>query len=168
MHYQVSRNGQMYGPYTREDLQRYVGSGNVLPTDLAKSDDMPDWIPVSQLLGYTTQAAQPYPPAPAQDTAANPYPPSAYATSATTAYPGPPNLHWALVLLITVITFGLFMPIWNVVVSIWLQKVQPNSKALYLYIAAYVCIIIYGGALIPIIHAVMLNPGTPTRHPSDL
>ena len=27
MPYQVSRNGQMYGPYTLEDLQRYVASG---------------------------------------------------------------------------------------------------------------------------------------------
>lgn len=45
MTYQVSRNGQMYGPYTLEDLQRYVASGNVLLTDMAKSDTMPDWIP---------------------------------------------------------------------------------------------------------------------------
>ena len=38
MTYQVLRNGQMYGPYTLEDLQRYVASGNVLPTDMAKSE----------------------------------------------------------------------------------------------------------------------------------
>ena len=31
MQYHVSRNGQTYGPYTLEDLQRYVASGNVLP-----------------------------------------------------------------------------------------------------------------------------------------
>ena len=40
MTYQVSRNGQLYGPYTLEDLQRYVASGNILPTDMAKSEDM--------------------------------------------------------------------------------------------------------------------------------
>jgi hypothetical protein len=33
MHYQISRNGQEYGPYTLEDLQRYLASGNVMPTD---------------------------------------------------------------------------------------------------------------------------------------
>jgi len=51
MTYQVSRNGQMYGPYTLEDLQRYVASGNILLTDMAKSEDMPDWLPVAQILG---------------------------------------------------------------------------------------------------------------------
>ena len=40
MHYQITRNGQNYGPYTLEDLQRYLASGNVLPTDLCKSDEM--------------------------------------------------------------------------------------------------------------------------------
>ena len=60
MHFQVSRNGQTYGPYTLEDLERYVASGNVLPTDLAKSEDMPDWLPVSQILGRST-ASTPMP-----------------------------------------------------------------------------------------------------------
>jgi len=32
----------MYGPYTLEDLQRYVASGNILPTDRAKREDTPD------------------------------------------------------------------------------------------------------------------------------
>ena len=57
MHFQVSRNGQTYGPYTLEDLERYVASGNVLPTDLAKSEDMPDWLPVAQILGRNTVPA---------------------------------------------------------------------------------------------------------------
>ena len=42
MPYQVSREVQLYGPYTSDDLQRYVSSADVLPTDLAKSEDMPD------------------------------------------------------------------------------------------------------------------------------
>ncbi len=51
MHYQVSRNGQVYGPYTLEDLQRYLASGNVLPSDLAKNEEMTEWLPVAQILG---------------------------------------------------------------------------------------------------------------------
>ena len=39
MTYQVSRNGQLYGPYSLEDLQRYVATGNVLLTDLAKTEE---------------------------------------------------------------------------------------------------------------------------------
>ena len=50
MTYQVSRNGQIYGPYTLDDLRRYVGSGNILLTDMAKSEEMPDWVPVAQIL----------------------------------------------------------------------------------------------------------------------
>ncbi len=60
MTYQVSRNGQLYGPYTREDIERYLATGNVLPTDLAKSEEMPDWLTVSQLLaGETTPTPPP-------------------------------------------------------------------------------------------------------------
>ncbi len=59
MLYHVTRNGQNYGPYTLEDLQRYVASGNVLPTDLAKSDEMAEWVPVSQVLGSSALATNP-------------------------------------------------------------------------------------------------------------
>ena len=59
MPYQISRNGQMYGPYTLEDLQRYLASGNVLPTDLAKSEEMTEWLPVSQILGTAGAADTP-------------------------------------------------------------------------------------------------------------
>ena len=51
MLYHVKRNDENYGPYTLEDLQRYVASGNVLPTDLAKSEGMTEWVPVAQVLG---------------------------------------------------------------------------------------------------------------------
>ena len=50
MTYQLSRNGVLYGPYTLEDIRRYLASGNILASDLAKSSDMPDWISVTQLL----------------------------------------------------------------------------------------------------------------------
>ncbi len=57
MTYQVSRNGQMYGPYTLDDLRRYVASGNILLTDMAKSEEMPDWVPVAQILGTAAGTA---------------------------------------------------------------------------------------------------------------
>src|SRR5437016_3436056 len=98
MSYQVSRNGQLYGPYTLEDLQRYVATGNVAPTDLAKSEDMPDWVPVSQLLAASGAAV---PTTPAY------IPPAAYATPAG-LYPDPPNLNWGIVLLIDIFTCGIF------------------------------------------------------------
>jgi hypothetical protein len=127
MLYHVKRNDQDYGPYTLDDLKNYVASGNVLLTDLAKSDDMPDWVSVSQVLGMATPVAvAPY----------GAVPPELPQTAAL--YPDPPNLHWALVLLIGIFTCGLFTIVWVFVQAIWVRKVDPNSKALYYYIAALV------------------------------
>jgi len=138
MLYHVTRSGQNYGPYTLEDLKKYVASGNILPTDLAKSDDMPHWVPVSQVLGmapggppaYQPPLVPAYPAAPAANVA---------------IYPDPPNLHWALVLLIGIFTCGLFCTIWDFVQSAWMRKVNPRSNALFLYIAEFV-VSFLGGA----------------------
>jgi hypothetical protein len=127
MLYQISRNGQNYGPYTLEDLQKYVASGNVLPTDLAKSDDMPDWVPVAQILGMAPPVVPPLyqgPPSPA------------YPGQPLAVYPDPPNLSWGLVLLFSFFTCSLFMWVWNLIVASWLKRVQPNSKAILYYGAA--------------------------------
>ena len=122
MPYQVTRNGQMYGPYTFEDLQRYVASGNVLPTDLAKDDEMPDWLPVSQILNISGAIAPPLYATPAS-----------YPTSAI-PYPDPPNLNWGLVLLFGFLTCGLFTLVYDLIQTLWVKKVEPTSKVLLYYI----------------------------------
>jgi hypothetical protein len=134
MTYQVSRNGQMYGPYTLEDLQRYVASGNVLPTDLAKSEDMPEWLPVAQILGT---AAVP--------TATIPVTPAPYPQQPGVAYPDPPNLNWGLELLFGFLTCGIFVMVWNLIIASWANRVQPASKALMYYIIATVLIVLHLG-----------------------
>jgi hypothetical protein len=132
MQYQVSRNGQMYGPYTLEDLQRYVASGHILYTDLAKSEDMPDWLPVSQILGA---AAPTYAAAPA------------YAQPPANAYPDPPNLNWMFELLLGFLTCILFVVVWNLVIASWAKRVQPASNALMYYIIATVLMVLnFGGS----------------------
>ena len=137
MHYHISRNGPQYGPYTLEDIQRYVASGNILPTDMAKNGEMADWVPVSQLLppaaaaptdpfgnpSYASPVATPVygqPAAPAQ---------SAQAYS----YQDPPNLNWGLYTLFAIITCTLFSKVFTVVQAAWLKRVQPNSNALLSY-----------------------------------
>jgi hypothetical protein len=158
MLYHVSRNGQNYGPYTLEDLQRYVAAGNVLPTDLAKSDEMPDWVPVAQVLGASMPAA----PAPVVAYGA---PVPAYPV-AVAIYPDPPNLHWALVLLITCFTCGLFGFVWMFVQAAWMRKVNPNSKALFYYIAAIVVYVIMIGGDVAMIASG--SSGTPSAGTSAL
>jgi hypothetical protein len=158
MVYHVSRNGQVYGPYTLEDLQRYVSSGNVLPTDLAKSEEAPDWVPVSQVLGTSMPVAIPAAGAPIVAYAGAPleYP------QTVQIYPDPPNLHWALVLVLGVFTCGLFSLVWIFVQAAWMRKVDPNSKALYYYIVGFILYVIGIGAQVASIFAAKNGnpPGT--------
>lgn len=126
MSYQVSRDGQLYGPYTLEDLQRYVATGNVLPSDLAKSDDMPEWLTVAQLLARSGAAI------PAAPTSA--YPANAPFPVHAIPYPDPPNLHWGLVLLFGIVTLGLFTVVYDLIQTLWVKKVYPASKSLTYYV----------------------------------
>jgi len=147
MNYQINRGGQSYGPYTLADLQRYVTSGHILLTDQVKSEEMPDWVPVSQVLN-------PAGPPPAFD-AAPPIPAAAYAGGYATpgapmgAFDDPPNLNWGLVLLFDALTCGLFQMVWNLIFSAWMKRVQPNSKALFFYIGGYVLGLLYSIGYFP-------------------
>jgi hypothetical protein len=137
MPYTVSRNGQTYGPYTLEDLQRYVASGNILSSDLAKGDEMPDWLPISQILG-----TPPTPPPAYIPPAVTPYP-----QPTGVPYPDPPNLNWGLELLLGFFTFGLFVMVWNFVIATWAKRVQPASKALMYYVIGTVLVLVnFGGS----------------------
>ena len=166
MTYQVSRNGQMYGPYTLDDLRRYVASGNILLTDMAKSEEMPDWVPVAQILSTAAGTAAPAAgdpgiPPPAYAT------PSAYPQSSGIGYPDPPNMNWGIELLLGFLTCGIFVVVWNLIVAAWANRVQPASKALIFYIAATVLIVLnLGGSWGTIIavsrhahphHSVLIN-----------
>lgn len=175
MPYQISREGQLYGPYTLEDLQRYLASGNVLPTDLAKSEEMPDWLPVSQIVSQAvshTAAAPATPPTgmPTQPAspgiATQPYyaPPAYTGTPSGSPYPDPPNLHWGLVLLIGVLTCGVFFVIWDLVQVLWARRVEPQTKAL-MYFIIYV-VLSLGNAGGSFGRAALVMQGqTPRTHP---
>jgi len=145
MPYQISRAGQTYGPYTLEDLQRYVAAGNILLTDLAKSDEMADWVPVAQILNPATA---PIPPAGAPVAPYAPpvmpygQQPPAYAVS---PYPDPPNLHWGLVLLLAICTCGLFAIIWDFVQVLWMKRIEPQTRA-FPYFLAYAILSFINGA----------------------
>ena len=153
MTYQVSRNGQLYGPYTLEDLQRYVAAGNVLATDLTKSEEMPEWVTVAQLLGTAA-----VPPSPAYST------PPAYPQQPGTAYPDPPNLNWGIEVLLAFLTCGIFVMVWNLVIASWANRVQPNSKALMYYIIATVLIVLnLGGSWGIVIAIAHHNPHPPSQ-----
>ena len=184
MHYQISRNGQMYGPYTLEDLQRYLASGNVLATDLAKSEEMADWLPVSQILAGPAATASSLPPSSFTGAAATPAsdpgtpytspagnqvgapigtpvadPAARFQNFAASSYPEAPNLHWGLVLLFAFLTCSLFMFVWNLVIAAWLKRVQPNATSLYYYLGAAVLLVLQMFAGIPYSLHHAMSPG---------
>ena len=119
MNYFIKRDLNEYGPYTLADLQKYVASGNILLTDLCRSEGLTEWVPVSQVIGNIPVPAAPQPPG------ASP----AYAAPTVSPYPPPPNLHWAICLLLSIVTCGIFSVVWIMVEAVWVKKVQPASKA---------------------------------------
>jgi GYF domain 2/Domain of unknown function (DUF4234) len=121
MNYYIKRELQEYGPYTLADLQRYVASGNILLTDLTRSEGLNDWVPVSQVIGNI-----PVPVAAPAPAAGDP----------GAAYPAPPSLHWGIVLLLGIVTCGIFGWVWALIEASWMKKVEASSKALTYYIIA--------------------------------
>jgi hypothetical protein len=126
MNYFVIRDGQEYGPYTLADLQRYAASGQILLTDMARSEGMPEPQPVGQIIGtIAVPVAAPQQPA----GPAMPY------------YPDPPNLHWGLCLLFGILTCGMFSIVWALILASWMKRVAPQSRAIYWYIAEAVMLL---------------------------
>lgn len=131
MNYFIKRDDKEYGPYSLGDLQKYVASGNVLLTDLCRSEGLTDWTSVSQVIGnipVPVAAPQPAPGA-VYGTPAAYGAPAGYATQAVPQYPSPPSLHWGICILLACLTCGIFSVIWLMVQAVWVKKVQPASKA---------------------------------------
>lgn len=142
MDYFVSRDGQQYGPYTLADLQRYAASGEISLADLATSEALTEPVPVAQIIGNIA--------APAVFTTVSPI-------RATDAYPDPPNLHWALVLLFSVLTCGIFVLVWEIVLAAWVKKVDPESKSVFYYVGAG--LVLAAVFVAGFVHA--MNPSSP-------
>jgi hypothetical protein len=149
MNYFIKRDDKEYGPYSLADLQKYVASGNVLLTDLCRSEGLTDWVPVSQVIGnIPVPAAAPQPAAGTVYGAPAAYgAPAGYVAPAVSQYPPPPSLHWGILILLGVLTCGIFGWVWAFIQAAWVKKVQPESKALLYYgIAVGLFVLMFGGA----------------------
>jgi len=51
MQVHLERSGQQFGPYSIEEVNTYLSSGQVLPTDMAWYDGAPGWMPLTQVPG---------------------------------------------------------------------------------------------------------------------
>ena len=135
MNYMVKRGEDTFGPYALADLQKYFQEGRVLGGDLAQSEGMNEWVPVSQILGNI--------PMPAFSSV------SAVQVAAPNLVPLPPNLHWAILLVLVILTRQFFNWIWAFVLANWARKLTGNNKALVLvamYPAGFLAAIFVGAA----------------------
>ena len=119
MEYFVKRGEERFGPYSLSDLQNYVQSGNVLHADLAQSEGMTDWVPVSQVLGNIP-------------TTPMTVPTGILAAAEPQLVPLPPNLHWSIVLILGIVTRQLFNLIWALVQANWARKLCNDNKPMVL------------------------------------
>jgi hypothetical protein len=59
------------------------------------------------------------------------------------SYPTPPRWHWGWVLLLTVVTFGLFYIVWAFVQAVWVRRIDRTSHAIHLLLV-YLALSIVG------------------------
>jgi len=119
--YRISRNGQLYGPYSLREAERYFASGHILATDLAQPVGAEEWLPIAAL----------FPTAPAVA-------PRTLPGGLPRLFPDPPDLPWWVMLLLSVVTFNIFSALWDVWQSLWLRRVERTSMAIFLYTGAAV------------------------------
>lgn len=105
--YTLARGGHQYGPFTLEQLRDQYAQGTVQPTDLIWCPGMTTWSPVGEVVGPGVAPGAP-PPLEPEVPRAPAATPATVSRSEDLAFPKPPSLHWALVLLFTVLTCGLF------------------------------------------------------------
>jgi len=51
--YFILRNGEQYGPYSPADIERYLTVGGIVVTDLARTDEMNQWLPLADIIRNT-------------------------------------------------------------------------------------------------------------------
>ena len=159
MNYFISRGGQQYGPYAGPDLQRYLADGSIQYSDLARTETMSEWLPLSQLL----QSGQSLPLNPSQNAV---FPQTVFPSTPQGAGPIPPALHWGFVLVLGMIT-GLFHYVWMFVQAVFIKKIDPQSKAMLLYVFGGLAIV--AGILIALVFAFVFSAwGSDSRDPTVL
>ena len=135
MQYFVKRGDQTFGPYSLSELQGYVHSGNITSSDLTQSEGMSEWVPVSQVLGNipataVTAGGAATAPAPERE-----------------LVPLPPNWHWAIVLVLGLVTRQLFNLVWALIQANWARKLISDNKPMVL-VAMYPAAMVAGGMMV--------------------
>ena len=92
MQIHVDRGGQRFGPYSLEDVNRYLADGTLLPSDIGWHEGAADWMPLTKIAGVVAGGGPPGPPAPTAADAAGASGPPAAPTAADAAKPKAPEM----------------------------------------------------------------------------
>jgi hypothetical protein len=147
--YWLARDGQQLGPYSLEELQRRQVQGLAAATDLAWTEGMAEWEPLSKVLAARRSPAPPPPPPAPQIMAPYPSPlPASPGSKLMVNYPTPaagvdsnlipPSLHWALVLLFSFLSLGIFSWVWSLNEASYAKRLEGGKNAQMLMIIAVV------------------------------
>ena len=127
-----------------------VSSNDASDTDLVWTEGMPSWAPLASVIPAASVIA-PFGPPPL---------PAASAGHAG-AYPLiPPALHWALVVLFSWISGGLFQAIWPFVQADFVKKIDHSSRALSLLAMSVVGFLIAMGGYVMGVVAMVSSSNT--------
>jgi len=149
----VGQDGKQQGPYDEADVRRWVAEGRFGRDAVGWRKGLPDWVPLATLLGRA--AAPPAPPPMASRPAfSDPATSRPDGWAATThahrddpqhtdvdrqSLPPPPSLHWALVVLFTILTLGIFGLVWPFIQANWVRRIDGESKARLMLGVALTC-----------------------------
>ena len=150
----IGQNGQQYGPYGEADIRQWLKEGKLASDAMAWRNGMADWVPLASMFPAAATGGPPPPPPgaatppPFADARAGALPevfsarrPDAFGASEPdrATLPTPPSLHWGLVWLFAVLTFGIFAVIWPFIQAGWVRKIDRQSNATLLIGLAIAC-----------------------------
>lgn len=141
--YHVSRNDKTLGVYPEADARDYYAQGRIGPDDLVWREGMPAWLTAAHVFGPPPQPAfaPMAPPVPPPMAATSLSPSASPSPSLATTTPPPPKLYWALVLLFTVLTLGIFYVGWLFIQAAWVKKIHARSNAITLLVVYLVLVV---------------------------
>ncbi len=140
--YWLARDGQQYGPFSIEEIRQQAAQGQTQPSDLVWTEGMAEWEPLAKVAG-TRPVAPPPPPTPSPLVATpspKPVPsyvaPPAVAVADTTLQP--PSMAWWLVLILCMLTCGIFAWVWCLKEASFAKKLDPRTNAWMLMLIAVI------------------------------